>query len=51
VRARLDAEIGKPLDPDELKEYEREHFGTSPEELAARESTDAAFAGNTFEPL
>jgi hypothetical protein len=42
-REALDHELQAPLDPDERKDYEREHWGLSREAIEASEMADEYF--------
>lgn len=39
VREALDKTLERPMDEEEAKEYDREHWGTGPEAEAAQQSS------------
>jgi hypothetical protein len=42
-RWNLDFELDKPLDAEEAREYEDEHWGLEPDAIAAAEAADELF--------
>ena len=50
ARERLETALNRPVDPKAAEQYDREQFGMSATDRAARSATDAAYADNTFEP-
>lgn len=46
---QLDEALERPFDPDEAREYDRERFGMTPEQLLAQQQTEALMAESTYE--